>query len=129
MDLLTKKGQMFGNIAEKMYTDRMTIRRQTTTKGPAGGNIPGAPLILASNVPCRIKPASANERELAGATQGANAYLIKSPAWQGSELIQIDATCEIVIAARDIIPEQILKVIAPLSNQGLTIEVVGTKTV
>lgn len=127
MDLLTEKGKMFGNIAIEMYTDRMTIRRQTSTKGPAGGNLPSTPVILASNVPCRIRPASATEREVAGATQGANAFLVKAPAWQGSDLIQIDATCELVIAARDSIPEQVLKVVAPLSNQGLTLEVVGTK--
>lgn len=89
--------------------------------------MPGAPTVLASDVPCRVKPASASEKQLAGATQGDLALLVRMPAWQGAELIEIDARCEIIIAARGGMPAQTLKAIAPLPNQGLTLEVVGTR--
>lgn len=126
-DRLTEQGRVFGNISAAMYKDRMTIRRRGTKSGPHGGQVPGAALVLARNVPCKVRPANANERQLAGQTEGEIALLVKAPAWQGSELIDIDATCEIEIAARGPIPAQTLKAVAPLPNQGLTFEVVGTK--
>lgn len=129
MDRLTTTGLAFSVMAKAMYVDRMTIRRQTSTKGPTGGNILGLPVILAANVPCRIKPASAAEREIAGATEAITAFTIRAPAFsEDSELIEIDERCELVIAARDGgVPEQILKCVAPLPNNGVTFEVVATK--
>lgn len=126
MDRLTAQGKAFATSSAAMYTDRMTIRRRTSKSGPHGGQIPGAIEVLASNVPCRVRPASASEKQLAGETRGETALLVKAPAWQGSELIEIDATCEIEIAARGPVRAQTLKVVAPLPNQGLTFEVVGT---
>lgn len=125
-DRLTEQGRVFGNVSRAMYGDRMTIRRRAPKSGPHGGQLPGAPVVLASNVPCRVRPATASEKQLAGQTTGETALRVKAPAWQGSELIEIDATCEIEIAARGPVPAQILKVVAPLPNQGLTFEVVGT---
>lgn len=127
MDRLTKQGLMYGRISAKQYSDRMTIRRRVSKTGPHGGQIPNGFDVLASNVPCRVTPASASEREFAGETQGQTALTVNAPAWQGSELIEIDATCEIEIARRGKIPAQTLKVVAPLPNQGLTFAVVGTK--
>lgn len=126
MDRLTKQGLMYGTISAKSYTDRMTIRRRKSKSGPHGGQLPGGFDVLASNVPCRVTPASASEREFLGETQGQTALTIKAPAWQGSELIEIDATCEIEIAARGKVPARTVKAVAPLPNQSLTFEVVGT---
>jgi len=126
MDRLTKQALIFQSSSKKSYTDRMTIRQRGTTSGPHGGQVPGAALVLASNVPCKVRPANANEKQLAGATEGEIALLVKAPALQNSEMIVIDATCEIEIAARGKMKAQTLKVVAPLPNQGLTFEVVGT---
>lgn len=126
-DRLTEQGRVFGNISRAMYKDRMTIRKRSSTSGPHGGQVPGGFTVLASNVPCRVRPANANETQLAGQTTGEIALVVKSPAWQGSDLIDIDATCEIEIAARGSIPAQTLKAVAPLPNQSLTFEVVGTR--
>jgi len=130
VDRLTAQGRAFSTAAAAMYTDRMIVRRQTSTSGPHGGSIPAPPTILATNVPCRYRPASAQETELAGATFGSAAYYIKAPALQGSRLIEIDARCEVEIAARHGgVPAQVLKVVAPLANQGVAIEFVATKAV
>lgn len=126
MDRLTAQGKTFGIAAAAMYVDRCTIMRPSSTIGPHGGRIPGAPTVLAADVPCRTSPASASERQLAGATQGETALKIRMPAWQDDQLVEVDATCEIIIAARGGIPAQTLKVVAPLPNQGLTLEVIGT---
>ena len=125
-DRLTNQGRIFRNIAAAQYRDRMTIRRRASKSGPHGGQLPGEPEVLATNVPCRVRPATASETQRAGQTEGETALLVKAPAWQGSGLIAIDATCEIEIAARGPVPAQVLKVVAPLPNQSLTFEVVGT---
>lgn len=126
-DRLTDQGRAFGNISRAMYRDRMTIRRRTSTSGPHGGQVPGTAVVLARDVPCRTRPADASEKQLAGETTGEIAIVVKAPAWQGSDLIEIDATCEIEIAPRGRVPAQTLKAVAPLPNQSLTFEVVGTK--
>ena len=128
MDRITAQGQAFGVIAAAQYVDRMTIQRRKSTKGPTGGNIPADPEVLAENVPCRITPTSASEKELVGQTTETELYTVKAPAFQGSELIEIDAQCEIVIAAREGgVAAQTLICVAPLPNNGLTFEVVATK--
>lgn len=114
-------------MAAAMYDDRCTIRRLTSTTGTHGGQIPGSPTVLATDVPCRTRPASATERQVAGATQGETALVIKMPAWHNDAPLTVEARCEIEIAARDAIAAQVLKIIAPLPNQGISIEVVATK--
>lgn len=127
MDRLTAQAQVFAVASRAMYTDRMTIRRPASTKGATAGNVPSTAEVLATDIPCRIRPASADERELAGATQGTNAFVVKAPALDGSSLIQIDSKCELVIAARGHVPAQTLKAVSPLPNQGMSFEVVATK--
>jgi hypothetical protein len=65
--------------------------------------------------------------QLAGATQAETAFTVRIPAWSDGSVVQVQARGEIEIAARGAIPTRTLKVIAPLSNQGLWIEVVGTE--
>lgn len=125
-DRFTRQGQTRARSATRRYVDRCTIRRAGTTKGPHGGQIPAAPEILASGVPCRTSPASANEKQLAGATTSETAVKVSIPAWQSETPIDIDATCEVEIHARGALSAQLLKVVAPLPNRGLGLEVVGT---
>lgn len=126
MDRLSRQGQAHANTAQRKYTSRCTIRRAGTTKGPHGGQIPATPEVLASGVPCDVAPASASEKQLAGATVSETALKVRMPAWQGETPMEIDATCEIEIHALGALPAQLLKVVAPLPRRGLTLEVVGT---
>jgi hypothetical protein len=98
-----------------------------TTKGTHGGQVPGIGQTLVTNHPCAIRPSDANEKQLAGATQSETAFTVRMPAWSGDSVVQIQARGEIEIAARGAIAARTLKVVAPLPNQGLWIEVVGTE--
>lgn len=125
-DRFTRQGQSRARSAERRYPDRCIIRRPKSTSGTHGGQKPASPEILAVDVPCKTEPASASEKQLAGATTSETALKVKMPAWQGETPIQIDATCELEIAARGALSAQVLKVVAPLPRRGLTLEVVGT---
>lgn len=128
MDRLTAQGQAFEVMSRAMYTDRCTIQRPTTTKGPTGGNVPGAAEVLATDVPCRRWSSSANEREFAGAPHGSNAYTVRMPEWHNSQMLEVDSRCELVIAAREGgAAAQTLKVIAPLPSGSGKVDIVAVK--
>ena len=126
MDRLTRQGQANANTAERKYTDRCSIRRVSKTKGADMGN-KSVETTLASDVPCSLSPASAREREIAGATQGSTAFKGRIPYWQGDTPIQIDSTCYFDIAARGRVEAQTLHVIAPLPGSGTRIDAVAER--
>jgi hypothetical protein len=123
MDRLTAQGQAFAIIAAAMYTDRCTIRRRRSTK--VGLDTTFASEVLASNVPCRIRPSSAYEKETAGATQGSTAYTVRMPAWDGQTPLILDSKCLLDIAARGEVEAQTLTVIAPLPSSGTKLDAVA----
>lgn len=127
MDRLTAQSQAFSSFSTAAYDDRCTIQRPTSAKGSTGGNVPGAPQVLATNVPCRLSASSASEREFAGAPQGATAYTVRLPQFKGSMPLEIDSRCELVVAARGSIASQTLKVTAPLLDMDGKIDVVAVK--
>lgn len=111
-------------MAAAMYVDRLTIRRVSKVKGADMGNT-NTETVLASDVPCRLKASSAQERQIAGATEGSTAYTVRMPYWQNETPIQLDSTCYLDIAARDGgVAAQTLHVIAPLPGSGTLIDVV-----
>lgn len=126
MDRLTTQGQAFEVMAGAMYTDRCTIRRVSKVKGADMGST-NSEMILASNVPCRLSPASAQERQIAGATEGSTAYTVRIPYWQEGTPITLDSTCYFDIAARELVAAQTLHVIAPLPGSGTKIDAVAEK--
>lgn len=124
MDRSTFTGQTFETMAAAMYEDRATIKRRVSTKGPDGGNLI-SDQILASDVPIRIRPSSAQEKEIAGATQGSTAYTIRIPAWQGPVPIRLDSDCFLDIAARGEVEARSLSIVAPLPGTGSKLDAVA----
>src|SRR5690242_15768209 len=115
MGRLTAQGKAFQSFAAAAYDDRCTIRKVSKIKGVDMGNTNGE-TILASDVPCRLSPSSAQEREIAGATEGSTAYTVRIPFWQNGSPITIDSTCYFDIAAREGVAAQTLHVVAPLPS-------------
>lgn len=127
MDRLTAQGQAFSTMAEAMYTDRCTIRRRVASKAADGGNLV-TDHVLAADVPCRIRPSSAQEKEIAAATQGSTAYTVRIPAWQHEVPVDLDSSCFLDIAARDGgVEAQTLSVVAPLPSSGTQIDAVAVR--
>lgn len=127
MDLLTAKGKMFANAAKDKYTDRCTIRKLSKVKGADMGNT-NRETIIATDVPCRLSPSSAQERQIAGATEGAAVYTVRLPYWQDDTPIQVDSTCYFDIAAREGgVGAQTLHCIAPLPDSGTRIDAVAER--
>jgi len=83
--------------------------------------------ILASNVPCRISPSSANERMVAGAVEGVASFTVRLPFWQGDHPITVGSTCLLDIHAREETPAQTLAVIAPLPGSSTKIDMVAIR--
>jgi len=128
VDRLTAQGQAFSVMATAMYTDRCTIRRVSKVKGADMGNT-NSETILASDVPCRLQPSSAQEREVAGATEGSTAYTVRLPYWQNDVPVALDSTCYLDIAAREGgVEAQTLHVVAPLPGSGTKLDAVAERT-
>lgn len=126
MDRLTAQGKAFAVQAAAMYTDRCNIVRRVSQK--SGLDNTYAPQTVASDVPVRIRPSSAQEKETAGATQGSTAYTVRMPAWDGDTLIALDSTCVLEIAARDGgVEAQTLNVVAPLPSSGTKLDAVAVR--
>ena len=127
MDRTTFTGQAFDTMASAMYDDRATIRRRVRTKATDGGNLV-ADEVLASDVPIRIKPSTAQEKEIAGATEGSTAFTVRMPAWQADVPLTLDSKCFLDIAARDGgVEAQTLTVVAPLPSTGSMLDAVATR--
>lgn len=125
MDRLTTQGKALSVIRAATYTDRCTIKRKVSQK--SGLDTTYTQQIVAVDVPVQIKPASAAERQIAGATQGSTAYSVRLPAWQGDSVIDLDSKCFLEIAARGEVEAQTLQVIAPLSSSGVKLEAVAVR--
>jgi hypothetical protein len=126
MGRLAAQGQAFQAFASAAYEDRCTIRRVSKVKGSDMGST-NAETILASNVPCRLSPASADERVIAGATEGSTAYTVRIPFWQGEHPITVGSTCYLDIAAREGVGAQSLAVKAPLPSSGTKVDMVAIR--
>lgn len=128
MDRLTAQGQVFGTMARAMYVDRCTIRQRTNTKTASGANLPGVN-VIASDVPIKIRPASADEKEVAGALQGSTAFSVSIPSWQGQTVTELDSTCSLEIAARaeGKVEAQTLQVVAPLPSSSSKLKAVAVR--
>jgi hypothetical protein len=126
-DRLTRQGKAHSASALRKFTDRCTIRKVSKVKGPDMGNV-NRETILASDVPCKLSPSSADERQIAGATEGRAAYTVRIPFWQGDTPIDVDSTCYFDIAARGEVEAQTLHVIAPLPGSGTKIDAVAERT-
>lgn len=125
MDRLTAQSQAFATIAQAVYTDRCTIKRKVSTK--SGLDTTFTQQIVATNVPCRLRPSSAEEKQIAQATQGSTAYTVRIPMWQGQSVIEIDSKCFLEIAARGKVEAQTLQVVAPLPSSGAGIDAVAIR--
>lgn len=128
MDRLTAQGKALEVITAAAYDDRCTIRRVSKVKGADMGNT-NRETILATDVPCRLSPSSAQEREIAGAQEGSTAYTVRFPYWQNGAPITLDSTCYLDIAAREGgVASQTLHVVAPLPGSGTKIDAVAERT-
>ncbi len=125
MSRLGAQAKAFQSFTGAAYEDRCTIRRKISAK--SGLDTTYSTSVIASNVPCRIRPASASERELAAATEAATSYAVRMPFWQGLSPVSLDSTCSLDIAPRDRIADYTLHVIAPLPSSGTVIDTVAVK--
>lgn len=125
-DRWTRQGQSRARSAERRYVDRCTIRRVGKSKGTDGGNT-NRETILATGVPVKLEAASAEERQIAGATEGSTVYKVRIPYWQSDAPIDLDSTCYLDIAARGEVEAQTLSVVAPLSGSGTKLDAVAVR--
>ena len=95
-------GAALGVIGAEMYPDTVTFRRPVTTKGADGGNIVSATgnPTEPQNVPVRYRPASGRELTLTGKQISGTAYMLNVPNSFEDALIDVDAECLAIIAAR-----------------------------
>lgn len=123
MDRLTYQGQCFARMAAAMYADRCTIRRVTKSKAADMGDLVDDE-ILAIDIPCRLRIASANEMAFAGGLEGNVAFTVRLPAWKDDAVLTLDSNCFLDIAARGEVEAHTLAVVAPLPYSGLLLEAV-----
>lgn len=125
MDRLTAQELAFSTIAKATYSDRCTITRKVSAK--SGLDTTYTHQVVATDVPIRLRPSSAQEREVAGAVQGTTAYTARIPLYQNGNVIELDSKCFIEIAARGKVEAKTLQVIAPLPSSGAGIDAVAIR--
>lgn len=125
MDRETAQSQGFASFTKAAYRDRCTIKRKVSAK--SGLDTTYTQEIVATDVPVRLRPSTAQERQVAGATQGSTAFTARIPAWQGQDIIEIDSKCFLEIAARGKVEAQTLQVVAPLPSSGAGIDAVAIR--
>lgn len=125
MDRLTAQSKGFESFTKAAYGDKCTIKRKVSSK--QGLDTIYSHQVIAVNVPCRKWPSTADERQVAGATQGSTAYTVRLSLWQGDSVIDLDSTCFLEIAARGKVEAQTLQVVAPLPSSGAGIDAVAIR--
>lgn len=91
----------YGDIADDMFPDRITIQRPVTVKGPTGGSKDGVPSVLVADVPTRYKPASGYQKTLAEKPVSGTAYMFVIPSRYNDAFVSISGSCDLVVAERD----------------------------
>jgi len=106
----------------------LTLQRPSFTKGPTGGNVPGEPTVLATNRRCIVRTATGKEIQVAGATQGSLTMIVETLAWDGTARLQIDSSSQLVVTGEGQ-ESQILQIVAPLPDDGVTVEIIASRSV
>jgi hypothetical protein len=122
---MTAMSEAYGVMSDAMYQDRVTFKRApASSKTAAGGNLAPAPVATTSDVPCRYRPANGREIQQAEKPIAGVAYMIFVPSTHLDDLVDVDARCVAVLAARtggEV--SRTFNVVAPLRTLGIEIEV------
>lgn len=94
------------------YPDRCTFKRIAETKGSAGGNVRTA-TATSSSVPCFLAPVPVRNAEhiVSMAAQSEAIYDITIPGTYSSALVDVDAKCQAIVAARGGEPQRTYNVV------------------
>ena len=90
----------FGVATAASYPDLVTFQRPTNTAGTDGGLKTSLANTSPASIPCRYRPATVNEKTISNERVAGALYAIFVPAQYSSSLIDVDAKCDAVIAAR-----------------------------
>ncbi len=127
MGPLTAMSEAYSVSSAAMYEDRVTFQRSTSTKGSDGGDLAPVPVDTTAGVPCRYRPATGKESEVSGKTVSGTTYMIFVPSSFADALVDVDAKCQAVMAARDGGEvSRTFNVVAPLRYMGIEIECLVT---
>lgn len=119
-----------GVLSARRFPDRITFKSSSTsdTTDPGGGNIVGDPAdSIPRNIPCRYRPASGREVQLAAKVLSGTAYVLTVPAQFKGHLVGVDATSQGVVAARPSgEPARTFNVVWIGRVEGIVIQLLGT---
>lgn len=126
MDRLTATSEVFQSFAAAAYDDHATIKRKVSSK--VGLDTSYTHQVIASNVPVRIRPSSASEKEVVGAEQGSTHFTVRMSAKDVHGLAELDSTCILEIAAvSGRVEAHSLNVIAPLPSASGVLDAVTVR--
>ncbi len=119
----------FGTMSAAMYPDTVTFMRPTNSVDTVGGITTSTAATSPTSVPCRWRPLTAKELEVAVKRESEADYAIFVPAQYSSALIDVDGRCDAVIAARSgspAEPARTFKTYGISRFEGLEIEVLAS---
>ena len=104
--------------------DRVTFKRPTVTTDTAGGHTETLNNTTPTSIPCVIDTASPNQRAMLGdkIIKG-TLYALTIPARYSSSVVDVDTTCDAVVAARGVYAERTFHVqgIDPIAGAAITV--------
>ncbi len=90
----------YGVASLAAFPDTVTFKRPTSTVDTVGGMTTSLANTTPASVPCRYRPASERERQIGNKQVAGSLYAIFVPAQYSSALVDLDAKCDVVMAAR-----------------------------
>lgn len=90
----------FGVRANRSFQDTVTFKRPANVASSVGGYTQTLANTAPASVPCKWEPYSGKQFQVGEKIISEQSYVIKVPATFSSSLIDVDAACQAVIAAR-----------------------------
>lgn len=96
---INKLATAFGIRAARTYPDTVTFKRPTNVVDSVGGTTTSYAATLPADVPCKYVVYRGSQKETGNKIIADSDYMLTCPAYYGG-LVDVDAACQAVIAAR-----------------------------
>lgn len=97
---ITQLAQSFGARAPGTFQDTVTFNRPVNTKDAVGGVTASYGATIPASIPCKYEAYTGKQFQVGEKVISEASYVIKVPSYYSAALVDVDARCQAVIAAR-----------------------------
>ena len=97
---ITQLAQAFGAHSPRTFQDTVTFKRPTNSVDMVGGITSALNATLPSAIPCKYELFRGAQKETANKIIANSDYVLKIPSYYSAQLVDVDETCQAIVAAR-----------------------------